>query len=75
MNRIHRHRPIPSRRRDSGWTQCITPAACAASPRRQSAHGGLHITDYCACGARRRSERNQGSVNRGPWLPPDGERL
>ena len=72
----HKHQAIRTHSSDAvdgrgwqnhGWVQCVTPHACAADPRRQEAHGGVTRYDVCRCGATRRSERNGGRVNYGPW--------
>lgn len=73
MREGHRHRAIPDRSKEYLWTSCVTPRECAASWRRQAAHGNIVIVDFCSCGATRRSELNAGLVNYGPWVEPDDD--
>jgi len=67
----HRHRAITAKQTERGWTACVTPNACAADSLRQRAHGSLLVVDRCSCGAVRRSEQNQGRLNRGEWARPN----
>ena len=67
MNPHCKHQALAHKGQLGGWTECVTPAACAADPRRQAAHGGVMRQDECRCGAVRRAEKNQGRVNYGPW--------
>lgn len=64
---VHRHKAILKLRREVGWTECVTPHACAAEPQRQAAHGAIVRVDMCACGETRLTEVNGGSINYGPW--------
>lgn len=55
----HRHRPIETR------DQCFTgPVSPQENP---AAHGGVCRVDTCRCGAERRTNRNQGHIERGVW--------
>ena len=66
----HMHKAIPDREGVwiFGWTQCVTPDACAAKPARQEAHGGTVQVAFCTCGATRRTEANGTARNVGPWV-------
>lgn len=63
----HKHKAIPGKAKDVGWTHCTTPAACAANPLRQSAHGNIIQVDVCSCGAIRETEINGNRKNYGEW--------
>ena len=68
----HSHRPSEAAMRGQKgavlpWVACVTPAACAASPERQRAHGGHIQREYCSCGSWRELECNGGAYNAGPW--------
>lgn len=70
---LHKHKAKPEKQTFAGWDTCVTPDKCAANPQRQSAHGSVIYYDRCSCGAVRLSESNNGSVNRGRWLPAEYE--
>jgi hypothetical protein len=63
----HIHRAIPAKQKMRGWMYCVTPDACAANPRRETAHGNVVFVDRCRCGATREMESNCGRQNYGPW--------
>lgn len=67
---MHSHKAIKEMRLMSGWTHCVDPYRCAATPNRQEAHGNVIYTDTCRCGATRESESNGGRLNYGPWKEP-----
>lgn len=56
--------------RDMCWCVCVTPAECAANPRRERAHGNITRLDFCSCGYIRQTEINGGRANYGPWEEP-----
>ena len=64
---MHTHKAIPTKQKLRPWTHCVTPAECAANPRREVAHGNVIYLDHCRCGATREMESNGGRRNYGPW--------
>lgn len=67
----HTHKAIKSKSFERVWTDCVTPAKCAADSERQAAHGGIVDHDICSCGATRKTEINGRHVNYGPWIEED----
>lgn len=64
----HKHKAIPERSTDTGWTGCVTQGKCMRMPSGITAHGGIVRRDVCSCGAYRDSEINNGSRMYGPWI-------
>jgi hypothetical protein len=65
---MHKHKIVARKWKTSGWVHCVDADRCAATPRRQEAHGNITNHDVCSCGATRESEINSGRVNYGPWV-------
>jgi hypothetical protein len=74
MRKMHEHKAIKSKSRESGWVYCVTPDECAAKPHRQAAHGCIVQHDVCSCGATRVTEINGRRRNYGPWMADDEPR-
>lgn len=64
----HTHHPKQPGK-EMGWQFCVTPAECAANPKRQAAHGSITRHDMCRCGMVRLVEINEGKRNYGAWQP------
>jgi len=56
----HTHKPKTSKE--------VPFSHAVASPENARAHGGVCIVDTCRCGAVRRTNRNAGQIERGPWV-------
>jgi len=42
-----------------------------AARENRAAHGNVCVIDTCSCGAERRTNRNQGHLERGTWTAPE----
>lgn len=58
----HRHRAKPALAKVRGYSGPIQGAR-----ENRAAHGNVQVIDTCSCGATRRTNVNQGHVERGPW--------
>ena len=52
---------------------CYTGTIPGTSRENRSAHGGICRVSICRCGATRAANRNQGHIERGPWIVPSSE--
>ena len=66
---MHQHKAKTSK--DYGFNGPVTSEVSGYYAQNPAAHGNICRVDTCRCGAIRRTNINQGHVERGRWIMPE----